>query len=157
MQNTVRWHSNQFQTTNIWNHWSNKTDANLEESACTVRLLLFFPIFRLPPFKIFLRNNKSAINSTHDVHKVKCKETDSWCSKILPKVLKGRGDFQGATAHDFHLIFFFDMGGSMRATNFFDGLFSWLVAAVVLSKVNLCWKKNKLMVFQEISNWILRL
>ena len=114
-------------------------------------------IFRLAPFKIFLRNNKSAINSTHDVHKVKCRETDSWCSKILPKVLKGRGDFQGVTAHDFHLIFFFDMGGSMRATNFFDGLFSWLVAAVVLSKVNLCWKKNKLMVFQEIWNRILHL
>ena len=28
----------------IWNHCSNKTDANLEDSACTVRVLLFFPI-----------------------------------------------------------------------------------------------------------------
>ena len=30
-------------TTHIWNPWSNKTDANLEDSACTVRMLLFFP------------------------------------------------------------------------------------------------------------------
>ena len=36
MQNIVRWRSNQFQPTHIWNPWSNKTDANLEDSACTV-------------------------------------------------------------------------------------------------------------------------
>ena len=42
MQNTVRWRSNQFQPTHIWNPWSNKTDANLEDSACTVRVLLVF-------------------------------------------------------------------------------------------------------------------
>ena len=30
MQNTVRWFSDQFQTTHIWNPWSNKTDTNLE-------------------------------------------------------------------------------------------------------------------------------
>ena len=28
----------------IWNLWSNKSDANLEDSACKVRLLLFFSI-----------------------------------------------------------------------------------------------------------------
>ena len=28
----------------IWNPWSNKSDANLEDSACTVQVLLFFPI-----------------------------------------------------------------------------------------------------------------
>ena len=28
----------------IWNPWSNETDANLEDSACTVQVLLFFPI-----------------------------------------------------------------------------------------------------------------
>ena len=28
----------------IWNLWSNESDANLEDSACTVRVLLFFPI-----------------------------------------------------------------------------------------------------------------
>ena len=28
----------------IWNTWSNKSDANLEDSACTVRVLLFFSI-----------------------------------------------------------------------------------------------------------------
>ena len=34
MQNIDRWRSNQFQPTHIWNVWSNKTDANLEHSAC---------------------------------------------------------------------------------------------------------------------------
>ena len=34
MQNIDRWRSNQFQPTHIWNAWSNKTDANLEYSAC---------------------------------------------------------------------------------------------------------------------------
>ena len=47
MQNTDRWHSDQFQPTHIWNPWSNKTDANLEDSACTVRVLLFFPIINI--------------------------------------------------------------------------------------------------------------
>ena len=28
----------------IWNPWSNRSDANLEDSACTVRVLFFFPI-----------------------------------------------------------------------------------------------------------------
>ena len=28
----------------IWNPWSNESDANLEGSACTVRMLLFFSI-----------------------------------------------------------------------------------------------------------------
>ena len=28
----------------IWDPWSNKTDAKLEDSVCTVRVLLFFPI-----------------------------------------------------------------------------------------------------------------
>ena len=28
----------------IWNPWSNKSDANLKDSACTVRVLFFFPI-----------------------------------------------------------------------------------------------------------------
>ena len=28
----------------IWNPWSNKSDANLEDSARTVRVLLFFSI-----------------------------------------------------------------------------------------------------------------
>ena len=28
----------------IWNPWSNKSDASLEDSACAVRVLLFFPI-----------------------------------------------------------------------------------------------------------------
>ena len=41
MQNTVRWRSDQFQPTHIWNPWSNETDANLEDSACTVRVSLF--------------------------------------------------------------------------------------------------------------------
>ena len=31
----------------FWNPWSNKRDANLEDSACTVRVLLFFPILRI--------------------------------------------------------------------------------------------------------------
>ena len=44
MQNIVRWRSDQFQPTHIWNPWSNETDANLEDSACTIRVLLFFPI-----------------------------------------------------------------------------------------------------------------
>ena len=44
MQNTVRWRSDQFQPTGIWNPWSNETDANLEDSVCRVRVLLFFPI-----------------------------------------------------------------------------------------------------------------
>jgi hypothetical protein len=30
----------------IWNLWSNKSYANLEDSACTVRVLLFFPILK---------------------------------------------------------------------------------------------------------------
>ena len=47
MQNTVRWRSYQFQPTHIWNPWSNETDANLEDSACTVRVLLFFPIAKI--------------------------------------------------------------------------------------------------------------
>ena len=29
----------------IWSLWSNKNDANLEESACRVRVLLFFPMW----------------------------------------------------------------------------------------------------------------
>ena len=44
MQNTIRWRSDQFQPTHIWNPWSNETNANLEDSACTVRVLLFFPM-----------------------------------------------------------------------------------------------------------------
>ena len=44
MQNTVKWRSDQLQPTHIWNPWSNETDANLEDFACTVRVLLFFPI-----------------------------------------------------------------------------------------------------------------
>ena len=28
----------------IWNPWPNESDANLEDSACTVRVLLFFSI-----------------------------------------------------------------------------------------------------------------
>ena len=44
MQNIVTWHFDQFQTTHIWNPWSNETDANSEDSACKVQVLLFFPI-----------------------------------------------------------------------------------------------------------------
>ena len=44
MQNIVRWRSDQFHPTHIWNSWSNKTDANLENSACRVRVFLIFPI-----------------------------------------------------------------------------------------------------------------
>ena len=43
MQNTVRWHSNQFQATHIWNPWSNETDGNLEDPVCTVRV--YFCVF----------------------------------------------------------------------------------------------------------------
>ena len=43
MQNTDRWRSNQFQPTHTRNTWPNKTDANLEDSACTLWALLFFP------------------------------------------------------------------------------------------------------------------
>ena len=32
---TNRWRSDQLQLTHIWNPWWNKTDANLEDSACT--------------------------------------------------------------------------------------------------------------------------
>ena len=42
MQIIIRWRSDQFQPTHIWNPRSNETDANLEDSACTVRVLLFF-------------------------------------------------------------------------------------------------------------------
>ena len=38
MQNSVRWRSNQFQLTLIWN-----LDANSKDSACRVRVLLFAP------------------------------------------------------------------------------------------------------------------
>ena len=31
----------------IWNLWSNESDANLEDSACTVPVLLFFSIATL--------------------------------------------------------------------------------------------------------------
>ena len=31
----------------IWNPWSIESDANLEDSACTVRVLFFFPICTL--------------------------------------------------------------------------------------------------------------
>ena len=47
MQNTNRSGSDQLQPTHVWNPWSNKTDANLEDSACTVQVLLFSPIFCL--------------------------------------------------------------------------------------------------------------
>ena len=47
MQNTVRWCSAQFQPTHILNPWSNETDVNLEDSACTVLVLLLFPIHSL--------------------------------------------------------------------------------------------------------------
>ena len=50
MQNTDRWRSDQFQPTHIWNPWSNKTDANLKDSACTVRVVLFFPIDKMQIF-----------------------------------------------------------------------------------------------------------
>ena len=53
MQNTVRWRSDQFQPTHIWNPWSNETDANLEDSACTVRVLLFFPMTEQKLRKIY--------------------------------------------------------------------------------------------------------
>ena len=42
MQNIDSWRSDQFQPTHVWNPWSNKTDANLEDTACTVRVLLDF-------------------------------------------------------------------------------------------------------------------
>ena len=29
--------------TTIWTPWSNESDANLEDSACTARMLLLFP------------------------------------------------------------------------------------------------------------------
>ena len=32
----------------VWNPWSNKSDANLEDSACTVKVLLLFPIRNHP-------------------------------------------------------------------------------------------------------------
>ena len=41
IQNTVRWRSHQFQPTHIWNPWSNETDANLEDSACIVRVCVW--------------------------------------------------------------------------------------------------------------------
>ena len=44
MQNTIKWRLDQFWPTYIWNPWSNETDAILEDSACTVQVLLFFPI-----------------------------------------------------------------------------------------------------------------
>ena len=47
MQNTVRWRSDQFQPTHIWNPWQKETDANLEDSACKVRVLLSFRIVLL--------------------------------------------------------------------------------------------------------------
>ena len=47
MQNTVRWRSDQFQPTNIWNPWSSETDANLEDSSCTAQVLIFFPMVTL--------------------------------------------------------------------------------------------------------------
>jgi hypothetical protein len=44
MQNTVRCRSDQFKLTHVGNPWSNEADANVEDSDCTVRMLLFFPI-----------------------------------------------------------------------------------------------------------------
>ena len=50
MQNTVRWRFNRFWYINhwtlitIWTPWSNESDANLEDSACTARMLYFFPM-----------------------------------------------------------------------------------------------------------------
>ena len=46
MQNINRWRSDQFQlpTTLLFGIWSNKSDANLEDSDCTVRMLLFISI-----------------------------------------------------------------------------------------------------------------
>ena len=51
MQITNRWRSNWLKEVSsctfgitIWNPWSNKSDADLEDSACTVRVLLSFPI-----------------------------------------------------------------------------------------------------------------
>ena len=36
-------------TTDLSGIWSNKTDANLEDSDCTVRMLLFFSIVKFLP------------------------------------------------------------------------------------------------------------
>ena len=50
MQNTIRWRYNRFWYTcwrSLGNNYLellvNESDANLEDSACTVRVLLFFP------------------------------------------------------------------------------------------------------------------
>ena len=59
MQNTDRWRSHQFQPTHIWNPWSNETDANLEDSACTV--LLFFPITDCIGFNLVFSGNQKMV------------------------------------------------------------------------------------------------
>ena len=40
MQNIVRWCSDQFQPNHIWNPWSNRTDANLEDLHSTSAVIL---------------------------------------------------------------------------------------------------------------------
>ena len=76
--------SSNFQPTHIWNPWSNKTDANLEDSACTVPSLLFLPItcqwlqkyysmrLRLPEQLAQLKNtvNNSNIKASWDADKI---------------------------------------------------------------------------------------
>ena len=59
--NPNRWHSDQFQPTHIWNPWSNKMDANLEDSVCTVRVL-FFPIV----IKMYFGLTYKIVNTTNN-------------------------------------------------------------------------------------------
>jgi hypothetical protein len=48
MQNTVRRHSDRLDGAVVgsffWKLWSNKSDANVDDSDCTVQMLLFFSI-----------------------------------------------------------------------------------------------------------------
>ena len=39
----------------IWNPWSNKSDTNLEDSVCTVRVLLFFSTEIIKFYEVFSR------------------------------------------------------------------------------------------------------
>ena len=46
MQNTVRWRSNQLDGDVVGSFWGTPSDANVEDSDCTVRMLLFISMPR---------------------------------------------------------------------------------------------------------------
>ena len=118
MQNIDRWRSNQFQKTHILNAWSNKTDANLEDSTCTVWVLLFFP--------------KNVVYEQPLTYHSSWQKESSSCKRSLPK--SSKLVFK-------HLLYLKEMRLELRTAasqSVCESFFVWLWAELTGSKCPAC-------------------